>query len=529
MQEGIRHVREGRMGEAYKVFKKVIERNPRNEFAWIWVSVTSEDRVEKRAALEKALEINPNSTHAKEALRALNAEESRLASPAKPDPTSQPTAPMQVVTPPPVIENPATPAPAPTPAPPTLPVEQTNNPFVAGKGETSSNPANLGRGESSSNPVRIGNLRTSSRPGRVNPQEIVSNPFYEMPPELADRVAADKANAATRPYRVGHAENLSNPNRAGTRPPDTAPQVGNVDTPVNLVNSSAAATAKKETVAKEDKAANTREKRERLFFRRIRLTALFILAILVVLLAAFFVFNFLQKQANQTQPTATQAATQSGPTAETPSAGASGTAQPTITVPPLTTASGTAVTATPGGATTTQAGPNPTQAAITKNLQAATSSQASGDYQGAITAYQAVIQADTTNVPANLGLGMLYLTAPDSALPSGTDRYAGAVKAFQVVTAQNPNWAGGYSHLGEALALQGNVKEAITAYSRSLELDPNGPERWLALAALYEKDNQPDQARYCRERAGSLAATTAAPTATATPAPTTPAPSTTTQ
>jgi tetratricopeptide (TPR) repeat protein len=524
MQEGIRHVREGRMGEAYKVFKKVIERNPRNEFAWIWVSVTSEDRAEKRAALEKALEINPNSTHAKEALRALNAEESRLASPAKPDPTSQPTAPMRVVTPPPVIENPATPAPAPIPAP-TLPVEQTNNPFVAGKGEPSSNPASLGRGESSSNPARMGNLRTASHPGRINPQEIVSNPFYEMPPELAD-----KANAGTRPYRVSQAENLSNPNRAGNRPPDTAPQVGNVDTPVNLVNSSAAAAAKKETVAKEDQSANTREKRERLFFRRIRLTALFILAILIVLLAAFFVFNFLQKQANQAQPTATQAATQSGTTAGMPSAASSGTAQPTITVPPLTTASGAAAaTATPGGGTTPQAGPNPTQAAITKNLQAATGSQASGDYQGAITAYQAVIQADSTNVPANLGLGMLYLTAPDSALPSGTDRYAGAVKAFQVVTAQNPNWAGGYSHLGEALALQGNVKEAITAYSRSLELDPNGPERWLALAALYDKDNQPDQARFCRERAGILPSTTVAPSATATPAPTTAAPSTTTR
>ena len=524
MQEGIRHVREGRMGEAYKVFKKVIERNPRNEFAWIWVSVTSEDRAEKRAALEKALEINPNSTHAKEALRALNAEESRLASPTNPDPTSQPTAPMKVVTPSPVIENPATPAPAPN-----IPAETTGNPVVAGKGEPSSNPANFGRGESSSNPAWVGNLRTSSRPGRVNPQEIVSNPFYEMPSELADRVAADKASADPRPYRVDQTPNPFNQNRPVTRPPDTAPQVGNVDTPVNLINSSAA-TAKKDSVTKEDKAANTREKRERLFFRRIRLTALFLLAILVVLLAAFFVFNFLQKQANPTQPTATQVATQSGTTAGTASTGANGTAQPTITVPPLTTApASAAATATPGGGTTSQAGPNPTQAAITKNLQAATSSQASGDYQGAITAYQAVIQADAANVPANLGLGMLYLTVPDNALPGGTDRYAGAVKAFQVVTAQNPNWAGGYSHLGEALALQGKVKEAITAYSRSLELDPNGPERWLALAALYDKDNQPDQARFCRERAGSLAPTTAAPSGTATPAPTTAAPSTTTR
>ncbi len=496
MQEGIRHVREGRMGDAYRVFKKVIDRNPRNEFAWIWVSVTSEDRAEKRAALEKALEINPNSQHAKEALRTLNAEETRPAP--KPDPTNQPTAPMNVV----------------TPTIPTLPIE---NPAT---------PAPLGKGEATSNPARIGNIKTNSRPGRVNPQEIVSNPFYEMPPELAEKVAADKANADTRPYRVGQAENSSNPARPRTRESNTSPQLQDVSTPVNLVNASNPSGQKKDTVTAEDRAANTREKRERLFFRRIRLTALFILAILVVLLAAFYVFNLLQKQSNQPQ---TQAA-QNQPTAQinltagaTPSS-LSGTAQPTITVAPVTTAPGAANSAAAtNSAPTPQSGNNPAQAAIAKNLQAAANSQASGDYQGAITAYQSVIQADATNVPANLGLGMLYLAAPDSAIPSGANRYAGAVQAFQVVIAQNPNWAGGYSHLGEALALQGNTRDAITAYSRSLELDPNGPERWLALAALYEKDNQPDQARFCRERAGSLAATTA------TPAPTTAPPSTTAQ
>lgn len=498
MQEGIRHVREGRMGDAYKVFKKVIDRNPRNEFAWIWVSVTSEDRAEKRAALEKALEINPNSQHAKEALRTLNAEESRLAP--KPDPTNQPTVPLNVVTP----------APAPTP-----PIESPATPGPIGKSDTASNP------------VRIGNIRTTSRPGRINPQEIVSNPFYEMPSELAQKVAADKANADTKPYRIGQAENSSKPARAGTRESNTSPQLQDVSTPVNLVNASKVSSKKNETIAAADRAANTREKRERLFFRRIRLTALFILAIVVVLLAAFYVFNLLQKQSNQPQASQTnQASLTTGPTAS----GLSDTARPTITVPPATTGPATTTNATPATSQDTSTAPTaPTgtgqrQAVITKNLQAATNSQASGDYQGAFTAYQAVIQADASNVSANLGLGMLYLSAPANAIPSGTNRYAGAVQAFQVVTAQNPNWAGGYSHLGEALALQGNVKDAITAYSRSLELDPNGPERWLALAALYEKDNQPDQARFCRERAGNPA-----PAPTATPVPTTAPPSTTTR
>src|SRR4051812_25015160 len=97
MQQGIRQVREGHMGQAYLIFKKVIERDPRNEFAQIWISVTSEDRAEKRAALEKALEINPNSQHAKEALRILNAAENRP--PAAPDPTAQATVPMKTINP----------------------------------------------------------------------------------------------------------------------------------------------------------------------------------------------------------------------------------------------------------------------------------------------------------------------------------------------------------------------------------------------------------------------------------------------
>jgi Flp pilus assembly protein TadD len=71
------------------------------------------------------------------------------------------------------------------------------------------------------------------------------------------------------------------------------------------------------------------------------------------------------------------------------------------------------------------------------------------------------------------------------------------------------------------LAGQGDLKAAIAAYSKSLELDPNGPERWLALAAVYDRDNQPEQARFAREKAGNLAATpTPTPTPSPTPAPT---------
>lgn len=508
MQEGIRHVREGRMADAYRVFKQVIERDPRNEFAQIWISVTSEDRAEKRAALEKALEINPNSQHAKEALRSLNAEQSRL--PPKPDQVSQNTVPLRTISPAQAAE----------------PTGQT---------------------------PRVGVRETPSQPGRIGTQDFVSNPFQDMPSELAtNSTHYGEDDQETNPYtlgQLGQTAPQTNPPRLGTREINTTPRLEEKPSPASLVSMPATKDKKSgkqklpaDTITAADQAANTPEKRERLFLRRIRLTGFFILAIVLVLLAAFLVFNLLQsqstqqQQANQTTPTDQITATTASTVVASPAANALQTS-PAAALPTSIQLSPTASNNTTANATTSPATTSPqaaptsgTQAAIAKNLQTARDSQASGDYKSAITAYRAVLESDTNNVPANLGLGTLYLSAPATALSNAANRYAEAAQAFRVVTAQNPNWAGGYSHLGEALALQGTVKDAISAYSRSLELDPNGPERWLALAALYEKDNQPEQARYCRERAGSIAPAppTPSPAPTATPAPTTVPPGATT-
>jgi tetratricopeptide (TPR) repeat protein len=77
MQEGIKLVKENRGQEAYEIFREVTTREPHNEFAWIWISVTSRDYQERRAALERALQINPSSSHAREALNNLEIEMSR--------------------------------------------------------------------------------------------------------------------------------------------------------------------------------------------------------------------------------------------------------------------------------------------------------------------------------------------------------------------------------------------------------------------------------------------------------------------
>ena len=79
MKEGMKLVQEQRPDEAYGLFREVTSREPQNEFAWIWLSLTSQNPAEKRSALERALQINPNSQHAREALRALDAEQSAQA------------------------------------------------------------------------------------------------------------------------------------------------------------------------------------------------------------------------------------------------------------------------------------------------------------------------------------------------------------------------------------------------------------------------------------------------------------------
>jgi Tfp pilus assembly protein PilF len=440
MKEGMKLVQEQRPAEAYGLFREVTSRDPQNEFAWIWLSLTSQNQGEKRAALERALQINPNSQHAREALRALDAEQTAQAT----TPTTYGARPN----------------------------------------------------------ARIGATETSTAPNQGDPLRAA----------LSDD---DKGRKAKKPPK-----------------------------------------AAKTTVVK-DQRMISQQPRSRAVAQRIRIAVLFVLAIVATLLIVYFVLQQTRNQngtqeatnpspeattaaattAAATTAAATEAATPIAVTTAAATTVAASTTSAATTAPATTVAATTAATtttavtsptattlatttATTTGTTTLPAG-NSEAAQIAKNLQTARDSLAAGDYKSAISAYKAALQVDSSNVAASLGLGQVYMTAPDSALPTGTNRWGEAVQAFKVVTTQAPNWPGGYTLLGQALAGQGDLKAAIAAYSKSLELDPNGPERWLALAAVYDRDNQPEQARFAREKAGNLAATpTPTPTPSPTPAPT---------
>jgi FimV-like protein len=169
----------------------------------------------------------------------------------------------------------------------------------------------------------------------------------------------------------------------------------------------------------------------------------------------------------------------------------------------------------------------PTPATTSDQLNQAQQFVTTGDYKGAISLLNEVLKTDSRNVSANFFLGTAYLNAPIEQL-GGVDRFDQALKSFTRVTELAPTWAGGYARLGETYGVKGDLPSAIAAFTRSLELDPNGSERWLALAGLYQRNNQPAEAAYARSRAqglnptpvGSVAATTPVGTSTAIPAPT---------
>ncbi len=71
LNAGIEAVHAGDRETARKLLQQVIRADPRNEVAWMWMASAVTDPDERRACLERALQINPENTRAKEALRRL--------------------------------------------------------------------------------------------------------------------------------------------------------------------------------------------------------------------------------------------------------------------------------------------------------------------------------------------------------------------------------------------------------------------------------------------------------------------------
>jgi len=86
LRTGIQAAQSGNKAIARRILEQVIEQDPRNELAWIWMASVAESTAERRKCLEKVLEINPQNERAKQALEKLQ----QVAPPPAPTP-SRPT------------------------------------------------------------------------------------------------------------------------------------------------------------------------------------------------------------------------------------------------------------------------------------------------------------------------------------------------------------------------------------------------------------------------------------------------------
>ncbi len=69
LQQAIDLAKSGERDAAEMLIRQVLETDPNNEVAWIWLSGVSRDVLVKRTALERALQLNPDNQLAKEGLK----------------------------------------------------------------------------------------------------------------------------------------------------------------------------------------------------------------------------------------------------------------------------------------------------------------------------------------------------------------------------------------------------------------------------------------------------------------------------
>ena len=472
MADGLQAFREGRNDEAARTFRQAADLSPKNEFAWIWVAQTSTDPAAQRLALERALVANPDSKYANDALRRLNNNFG-----------AQTTAETPVVQP-------------------------SVNPVIGSDEKVGSRPSGRVR------------LQSDEPPSPVAPVTPPPPDLRNAPPPQYDDIRATLVPTKTAPAKGG-----KQANRRGN-------------------------TAR--SVAQTRGRANQKMRRGRGNGLLIFLLALLLIVMLGGILA--LLYNFLPSTNVADVPTATAVATPEAVATSTAAVSPTdaavalptNTALPTATPAPPTTPVPTSTLAPAIAANTASAAQSARNAQVAQLYSAAQSLSVQGKDAGAAAQLEQALALDRSNATLTYQLGLTYLrlarSASTTTTPAATIAQTGtpatsaaattpttspaatvpnpaaldkAVDAFRRVTLLRPNWPGGFTQLAQALIVRGDLPAAITALQDSLKLDPNGADRWLLLADLYDRTNRPTEAVYARSRAGVATATpavTAAPT-----------------
>lgn len=94
LRMGIEAARRGDKASAQVLLQQVVNADPNNELAWMWLASAVDSLEERRACLQRALQINPDNARAREALQRLQPDSPRAVSdtprPRRPRPTAPP-------------------------------------------------------------------------------------------------------------------------------------------------------------------------------------------------------------------------------------------------------------------------------------------------------------------------------------------------------------------------------------------------------------------------------------------------------
>jgi hypothetical protein len=71
LEQAIDHVNAGELQPGRALLERVLEQDPRNDRAWVWLSGCVEDPMQRRICLQQALAVNPNNPAALDGMQAL--------------------------------------------------------------------------------------------------------------------------------------------------------------------------------------------------------------------------------------------------------------------------------------------------------------------------------------------------------------------------------------------------------------------------------------------------------------------------
>ncbi len=74
LQRAITHVNAGELDQGRALLEKILEQDPKNDLAWVWLSGCVDDPMQRRICLQQALSANPDNQSALDGMRVLDGE-----------------------------------------------------------------------------------------------------------------------------------------------------------------------------------------------------------------------------------------------------------------------------------------------------------------------------------------------------------------------------------------------------------------------------------------------------------------------